>query len=267
MKDNCMTFQQRGLFQQGFQHFTPAELKQLEWGLRFTPLACSLIAAFGLFTQQPYVLFGVSVLGLWAFFFPASHPMDLFYNHLIAPAFRAVKLPENPFQRRLACLSAGIMNFAAGLLFLLGLPVAALVVGITLLILQAIVITTHFCTLSWMYEGAMRLLGKWQLPLDEKKARSLLNEGATLVDVRSQAEFAGGSIDGALNLPLEHIQDCTEQLKTGRFLLFCASGTRSHIATEKLKALGINNIDNVGALSRVKTLVSAEVAEHKPSLG
>ncbi|MFT7132899.1 MAG: rhodanese-related sulfurtransferase [Cyclobacteriaceae bacterium] len=255
MKDNCMTFQQRGLFQQGFQQFTPAELKQFEWGLRFTPLVCSLIAAVGLFMQQPYILFGVSVLGFWAFFFPASHPMDLFYNHLIAPIFKAVKLPENPFQRRLACLSAGIMNLAAGALFLLGLPIAALVVGITLLILQAIVITTHFCTLSWMYEGAMRLLGKWQLPLEEKTVIALFNEGAVLVDVRSQHEFADGTIAGALNMPLENIEHCTDQLKAGHYLLFCASGTRSHIATEKLNALGINNIDNVGALSRVRALV------------
>ena len=254
MKDNCMTFQQRGLFQQGFQQFTPAELKQLEWGLRFTPLACSLIAAYGLFTQQPFILFGVSILGLWAFFFPASHPMDLIYNHLIAPLFDAVKLPENPFQRRLARLSAGIMNFAAAVLFLAGLPIAAFTVGITLLILQAIVITTHFCTLSWMYEGAMRLFGKWQLPLNEVKARSLMDQGAILVDVRSQNEFAAGSVDGAVNYPLEDLQNCTGDFQEGHFLLFCASGTRSHIASEKLKALGIHNIDNIGALSRVKIL-------------
>lgn len=36
-----MSFQQRSLFQQGYQRFTPAELKQLEWGLRFMPAACS----------------------------------------------------------------------------------------------------------------------------------------------------------------------------------------------------------------------------------
>jgi len=256
MKDDCMTFQQRGLFQQGFQQFTPAELKQLEWGLRFTPLACSLIAAYGLFTQQPTILFGVSVLGMWAFFFPASHPMDFIYNRLIAPVFKAVKLPENPFQRRLACLSAGIMNFVAGLLFLFELPLAAFAVGITLLILQAIVITTHFCTLSWMYEGAMRFLGKWQLPLSEEKVKSLIDEGATLVDVRSQNEFASGSLPGALSYPLENLEEITHSFSEGHFLLFCASGTRSHIATEKLKALGVHNIDNIGALSRVKSLIA-----------
>jgi len=255
MKDNCMTFQQRGLFQQGFQHFTPAELKQMEWGLRFTPLACSLIAAYGLFTQQPMILYAVSVLGLWAFFLPASHPMDMLYNHVIAPAFGAVKLPENPFQRRLACLSAGVMNFAAASLFLLGLPVAALVVGVFLLVMQAIVITTHFCTLSWMYEGIMRMLGKWQLPLSDSKAQLLMDQGARLIDVRSQHEFAAGSVEGAVNYPLENLEECADVFAEGDFLLFCASGTRSHIASEKLKALGLTNIYNAGSLSKVDSLV------------
>ena len=257
MKDDCMTFQQRGLFQQGFQQFTPGELRQLEWGLRFTPFTCSLIAAYGLFTQQPNVLFAVSVLGMWAFFFPASHPMDLIYNRLIAPAFKAVRLPENPFQRRLACLSAGIMNFAAAVLFLLGLPIAALTVGIILLFMQAIVITTHFCTLSWMYEGAMRLLGKWQLPLKDSEAKSFLEQGATLVDVRSQSEYANGSVTGAINLPLENIHKCVDRFAEGSFLLFCASGTRSHIAMEKLKALGIEHTYNLGALPRARNLLDS----------
>jgi len=55
----------------------------------------------------------VALLGIWAFIFPAGHPMDLIYNHLIAPMFGAVKLPKNPFQRRLAFFVAGLMNIAA----------------------------------------------------------------------------------------------------------------------------------------------------------
>ncbi len=261
VNDDCMTFQQRSLFQQGYQRYSPDELKQLEWGLRFTPAACSLIAAYGLYTQQPAVLFSVAVLGFWAFFFPAAHPMDLFYNHVLRHPFKAVKLPENPFQRRLACLSAGIMNLAAGILFLAAMPIAALVVGVTLLILQAIVITTHFCTLSWMYEGAMRFIGKWQLPLSETRAKELIQEGALLVDVRSQNEFAKGSIDGAVNMPLEDIGGLQEQSLHDKFddgacLLFCASGTRSHIATEKLKSLGFTNIYNLGSLGRAESICS-----------
>ena len=257
VKETNMSFQQRSLFQQGYQRFTPAELKQLEWGLRFTPAACSFIAAYGLLIQQPYLLFAVAALGIWAFFFPAAHPMDLLYNHGVRHLFGAVKLPENPLQRRLACLSAGMMNIAAGTLFVMQLPVAAIVVGVSLLFLQAIVIFTHFCTLSWMYEGVMRMLGKWQKPVDEDKAAMLIKSGAKLVDVRSQNEYAKESIDGAINLPLEDLEHFLEHFKQGVCLLFCNSGTRSHIASEKLKTHGISEIYNLGHFERAQKIAMA----------
>ncbi|MDP5052491.1 MAG: DUF4395 family protein, partial [Congregibacter sp.] len=125
-----MSFQQKGLFQQGYQEYSPSQLKQLEWGLRFTPFVCSVITAYGLFTAQPAVLFAVSFLGIWAFLAPAAHPMDLLYNHAIRHLVGAVALPENPFQRRLACLAAGVMNCVAAVLFMLELPNAALGVGL-----------------------------------------------------------------------------------------------------------------------------------------
>ena len=250
-----LSFQQRSLFQQGFQRYSSSELKQLEWGLRFTPAACSLIAAYGLVTQQPLVLFFVALLGIWAFFFPAGHPMDLLYNHVVVPMFKAVKLPKNPFQRRLACFSAGIMNIIAASLFILEMPTAAIIVGVSLLSLQAIVIFTHFCTLSWMYEGVMRFLGKWHQPVDEFEARLMLKDPVTLVDVRSQNEFARESIKGAVNLPLEELDIHLDTFKKGKCLLFCNSGTRSHIASEKLKEIGIDDIYNLGSYSRAKSIV------------
>lgn len=253
---NELSLQQKGLFQQGYQRFTTDELKQLEWGLRFTPLACSAITAYALYSQQPYLLFVVAVLGMWAFFFPAAHPMDLIYNHIIRRPFSAVALPPNPFQRRLACLAAGMMNTAAAVLFLLELPIAALVVGISLLVLQAVVITTHFCTLSWMYEGLMRVLGQWHVPVAEDHAKSLLNEGAKLVDVRSQNEFANDSIEGAINLPLEELDQHVSIFKDGKCLLFCNSGTRSHIALEKLKSIGLDEIYNLGDFNRAKMITA-----------
>lgn len=256
MSKECnLSFQQRSLFQQGFQRYNSAELKQLEWGLRFTPAVCSLIAAYGLYAQQPVILFTVALLGIWAFIFPAGHPMDLIYNHLIAPIFGAVTLPKNPFQRRLACFAAGLMNSAAAVLFIFEMSTAAIVVGVSLLILQAIVIFTHFCTLSWMYEGVMRLLGQWHQPVDEFEARLMLKNGVTLVDVRSQNEYAKETLKGALNLPLEELEQHIETFRSDKCLLFCNSGTRSHIATEKLKEHGIDDVYNLGDLSRAKGIV------------
>ena len=259
MNKECkLSFQHYSLFQQGYQRFSPAELKQLEWGLRFTPAACSLITAYALYAQLPGLLLLVAGLGIWAFFFPAAHPMDLLYNHGVRHLFAAVKLPENPFQRRLACFAAGLMNTTAAILFLAGFPVAAIVVGVSLLALQMIVITTHFCTLSWMYEGLMRVLGKWQVPLQEEAARELIRQGAKLVDVRSQNEYARETIDGTLNLPLEELDRYVQELKQGVFLLFCNSGTRSHIAAEKLKGHGIEgSIHNLGSLDRAREIIAS----------
>lgn len=259
MRECNLSFQQKSLFQQGYQRFTPAELKQLEWGLRFTPAVCSLLTALGLYFQLPGLLFTVAALGVWAFFFPGAHPMDLLYNHGVRRWFGAVPLPPNPFQRRLACLAAGLMNTLAGVLFLTGLAGAAVVVGVMLLALQAIVIFTHFCTLSWFYELLMRALGRWHGPVDEATASRLLADGATLVDVRGQNEFAHQSIAGAVNWPLEELaaqpQRHRETIGAQTCLLFCNSGTRSHIAVQKLRAAGIEQVYNLGPLSRAQAIV------------
>jgi len=259
MNQNCeLNFMQRSLFQQGYQRFSARELKELEWGLRFTPAVCSLITLYGLVNQMPYLLLLVAGLGVWAFFFPAAHPMDLLYNKGVRHLFGAVALPENPLQRRLACLSAGILNIMAASFFLAGMPLVALVTGGALLVLQAIVIATHFCTLSWMYEGVMRLFGKWRVPLPLARAQALLDEGAMLVDVRTPLEFSAGTIAGAINVPLEELDRHLKVFGKQPVLLFCRSGFRSHIALEKLHSLGIqSNIYNIGALDRAKTLSQA----------
>jgi len=61
-------------FQQDYQHFTPIELKQLQWGLRFTPLVCSLMTAYALYYQLPTLLLFVAGLGIWAFFSRQNTP-------------------------------------------------------------------------------------------------------------------------------------------------------------------------------------------------
>jgi rhodanese-related sulfurtransferase/putative effector of murein hydrolase LrgA (UPF0299 family) len=251
-----LSVQQRNLFQQGYQSYSADQLKQIEWGLRFTPAACSLIALWGLMTQNPALLLFVAGLGIWAFFFPAGHPMDLLYNRVIRHAFGAVALPANPFQRRLACASAGVMNIMAATAFWLGAPMAAYVIGGLLLVLQAIVIFTHFCTLSWMYEGLMRLLGKWHLPLTTKEAMDHLSSGALLVDVRGPDEFSRGHLSNARNIPLDDLEHHTEVLtQVEAVLLYCASGTRSQIAKQKLHAMGLKQAHDMGAMKAYEQLV------------
>jgi len=251
------SFQQKNLFQQGYQSYTPKELKQIEWGLRFTPTVCVLIALYGLVTQNPYILFFVAALGTWAFFAPAAHLMDLIYNHLVRNIFKAVKLPPNPLPRRIACLSTAIMNTIAGIFFLAGFPIAAYITGAMLLSLQAIVIFTHFCAASWMYEVAMRALGKWAKPIDENIARQLLVDDALLIDVRGRDEFDSGHIDNAINIPLDELEKRIDQLKTCTVLIYCRSGARSQIATQRLKEFGLTQVYDLGEYNRAQSIVAS----------
>ena len=184
-----LSFQQRSLFQQGYQHYTSDELRQMQWGLRFTPTACTTMTVIALIYQLPWLAYLVSCLGLLAFLLPSAHPMDLIYNHLVRKPFKAIALPANPLQRRLACLSAGVLNFFVGTFFLLGWTSLALAIGAMLVVLQVIVITTHFCFLSWIYELFMRALHKWQLPLSPEEAGEHINKAHCLLMCAAPSSF------------------------------------------------------------------------------
>ena len=72
--NNDLSFQQRSLFQQGYQHYTSDELRQMQWGLRFTPTACTTMTVIALIYQLPWLAYLVSCLGLLAFLLPSAHP-------------------------------------------------------------------------------------------------------------------------------------------------------------------------------------------------
>lgn len=71
-------------------------------------------------------------------------------------------------------------------------------------------------------------------------------EGTTLVDVREQAEFAGGRVSGAKLVPLREIERRhTELDHTHTVYVMCRSGRRSSEAQQRLRALGFQNVVNV----------------------
>ena len=64
---------------------------------------------------------------------------------------------------------------------------------------------------------------------------------AFIIDVREPAEFAGGHIPGAINLPLARIAEADLGLAAGRKLvLVCASGRRSGMACATLARAFVN---------------------------
>lgn len=63
----------------------------------------------------------------------------------------------------------------------------------------------------------------------------------TIVDVRTYEEFMGGSVNTAINIPLQELNDRIQEIKSLKqpLILCCASGGRSGLATQILSKQGI----------------------------
>ncbi|MFD4292062.1 FAD-dependent oxidoreductase [Rhodococcus sp. NPDC058505] len=72
-----------------------------------------------------------------------------------------------------------------------------------------------------------------------------LAAGATLVDVRTPAEFATGSIPGAVNIELDALRSRAGELPVGEIVVHCQVGQRGHTAARLLRQLGrdVRNLD------------------------
>ena len=76
---------------------------------------------------------------------------------------------------------------------------------------------------------------------------TLMNQGAQIVDVRSEAEFAYGHKEGSINIPLGVLKNRMKELdKTKPVILCCASGSRSGLAKSTLMANGFKDVHNAG---------------------
>lgn len=72
-----------------------------------------------------------------------------------------------------------------------------------------------------------------------------------LIDVRSEGEFAGGHLDGALNLPLDRLGAAIAAVAPDParpLVLYCASGARSGYGCALLMAMGYHDVSNGGAI-------------------
>ncbi|MDY3547931.1 rhodanese-like domain-containing protein [Riemerella anatipestifer] len=76
-----------------------------------------------------------------------------------------------------------------------------------------------------------------------------------LVDVRTPEEFAEGSANGAINIPLDQLENHLDKLNPSQdIVLFCRSGRRSEEAKSILEKHGFKKVYNAGTWSEVKTL-------------
>ena len=73
----------------------------------------------------------------------------------------------------------------------------------------------------------------------------VLEMGWTLIDVRTPAEHAKGSIPHSINLPLDSLREDIPSVGDGPFVVYCEVGQRGHTATSLLHELGMKarNLD------------------------
>lgn len=99
-----------------------------------------------------------------------------------------------------------------------------------------------------------KLLFSSDEPIDLK---SMINDGAFLVDVRSAEEFSSGHVPGSVNIPVNSIASKLSQFKNRKHIIvFCLSGGRSSMAKSILNQRGITNVVNGGTWMEVNALVT-----------
>jgi rhodanese-related sulfurtransferase len=77
----------------------------------------------------------------------------------------------------------------------------------------------------------------------------LIAEGSIILDVRSGGEFAGGHIEGSVNIPVNRLAENLNKLKPKNksIITCCASGIRSATAKSILESNGYLNVHNGGS--------------------
>ncbi len=88
--------------------------------------------------------------------------------------------------------------------------------------------------------------------IDGERARRMVEDGATLLDVRTPGEFDGDHIAGAVNIPVAELAERLSELgaRDVPVVVYCRSGQRSGRAQKLLLSEGFAQVENLGARTR-----------------
>src|ERR1035437_8548231 len=117
---------------------------------------------------------------------------------------------------------------------------------------------------TWIIIGAaiaVFLIFKQRTVVGRETAREWLKKGATVIDVRSEAEFQEKHLPGTTNFPLNRLGDEIARVapKKGQpLLLHCLSGSRSAAGEALLKKMGYQNVFNLGSYGRAEKILGAQ---------
>lgn len=87
----------------------------------------------------------------------------------------------------------------------------------------------------------------------ETELERFQGHGGVIVDVRTQAEFLAGHVEGAINLPLDSLLKNLHRLpnKHQPIIVCCTSGMKSASAKILLESLGYTRVCNGGSFKHL----------------
>lgn len=90
-------------------------------------------------------------------------------------------------------------------------------------------------------------------PLDSRADPANHLIAGTLLDVRSPDEFATGHLRGALNVPVQELNERLAELgaRDRPVAIYCRSGRRSAVATQLLRRAGFTSVTDLGGLNEL----------------
>ena len=83
----------------------------------------------------------------------------------------------------------------------------------------------------------------------ESQAWALIEQGATIIDVRSQQEYDQGHLHNSVLMPYDQVADKIASLSLNKdqpIVLYCHSGNRAGKSEATLREMGFSNIFNGG---------------------
>lgn len=87
--------------------------------------------------------------------------------------------------------------------------------------------------------------------ISQEEAKKMMDEGALVIDVREDYEYADAHIDGAILSPLGNLENDIANhadSKDDTILIYCRSGNRSRTATNILVEQGYTNVYDFGGI-------------------
>ena len=84
------------------------------------------------------------------------------------------------------------------------------------------------------------------------EVNKLIDDGAVLIDVRTNEEFNENHIEGAINIPYDKILKDIPYSKDKYIIVYCRSGARSLAAAQTLVNNGYLNVYDLGSIENYK---------------